>query len=95
MNLNPFLDLILTVLNLYKLALSVWIILSWLIAFNIVNRYQPFVQKLSYVLDRLIEPALAVIRRYIPSVGGVDLSSIILFLLIGFFKSFLLTYLYS
>jgi YggT family protein len=94
MNLNPFIELITNILDLYKFAITIWIILSWLIAFGIVNRYQPLVEKLMYILGRIIDPLLDYIRRYIPNISGIDLSAIILFLLIGFTKSFLYTYLY-
>jgi YggT family protein len=94
MNLNPFIELFVTVIDLYKYALSIWIILGWLIAFNIINTQQPFVRGVMSFLHRLIDPVLAYIRRFIPSINGIDLSAIILFLLINFFRSFLITYFY-
>ncbi|RYE11710.1 MAG: YggT family protein [Rickettsiales bacterium] len=95
MNLNPFIDLLANILDLYKFAITVWIILSWLIAFGIVNRHQNFVERVMYMLRRLIDPVLEYIRRYIPNVAGIDLSAIVLFLLIGFVKNLLYTYLYT
>lgn len=94
MNLNPFIDLISTILTLYNWVLIVWIILSWLTAFNIVNRYQPFVQKLSYALHQLTEPILSRIRRFMPDLGAIDLAPIVLFLLLHFIQRVLYTYFY-
>ncbi len=95
MNINPFIDLIATVITLYNWVLIAWIILSWLVSFNIVNPYQPFVRRVMEVLSRLTEPVLWHIRRYIPPIAGIDLSPIILFLGLGFIKSILYTYFYK
>lgn len=95
MNINPFIDLINTIITLYNYILIVWIILSWLIAFNIVNSYQPLVQQLNYFLKKLTEPVLNLIRSIIPPLGGIDLSAIILFLLLGFIRNSLYTYFYK
>jgi YggT family protein len=95
MNLNPFIDLIAAVLSLYNLALIIYIILYYLLMFNIVNRHSPVVTQISHFLNRLIEPVLQKIRNYIPVMGGVDLSVIALFLLVGFTKGALYTYFYA
>lgn len=84
--MNPFLYLVVTVLNLLEMALFVWVILSLLIAFNIVNRFHPIVRKIEYVLNQIFEPLLRPIRRYIPTAGGIDLSPIVLIILINFIK---------
>lgn len=84
--MNPFLYLIVTVLNLLEMALFVWVILGLLIAFNIVNRFHPIVRKIETVLNQVFEPLLRPIRRYVPAVGGIDLSPIVLIILINFIK---------
>jgi YggT family protein len=56
------------------------VVLSWLFAFNIVNVNNPTVRQISYGLSRVTEPMLAPIRRILPSMGGLDLSPIILLL---------------
>lgn len=76
--------LINTVLDLYALCLLVYVIMSWLVAFNIINSYQPLVQTINGFLGRLIEPAVRHIRRYVPPFNGLDLSVIILFLAVRF-----------
>lgn len=95
MNLNPFIDLFATVISLYSWILIIHIILSWLVSFNIINPYQPFVKKVQYALFRLTEPLLKPVRKYMPDLGGLDISPIVVFLVLGFLKNALYTYLYS
>lgn len=78
--MNPIVYLITLVLNLYTWVLIIWIVLSWLISFNVVNRYNPFVARVSDVLYRLTEPVLRPIRRVIPPVAGIDFAPIALFI---------------
>ncbi len=82
--LNPFVSLIANVLWLYMYVVIAWAILATLISFKIVNSYQPVVQRVMYTLDKLCEPVLKRIRRYMPDLGGVDISPIVLILLINF-----------
>lgn len=84
--MNPFLYLVMMVLNLLEIALFVWVILSLLITFNVVNRFHPIVRKLEDILNRIFEPLLRPIRRYVPTAGGIDLSPIVLIILINFIK---------
>lgn len=84
--MNPFLYLVMMVLNLLEIALFVWVILSLLITFNVVNRFHPIVRKLEDILNRIFEPLLRPIRRYVPTLGGIDLSPIVLIILINFIK---------
>lgn len=76
----------------YLIALYVWIIiagviLSWLMAFNVVNAYNPFVRTLWGALNAVTEPLLRPIRRMMPDLGGIDLSPIILLLSCYFVQS--------
>lgn len=80
------------------LALDIywWIIIasavfSWLYAFNVVNPRNQFVGTVGNALYRLTEPALRPIRRFMPDLGGIDISPIILLLLLFFVRQFLLT----
>jgi YggT family protein len=95
MNINPFIDIIVTVLNLYGWVLMLWIIVSMLISFDVINRYNPFVAKISEFLYKLTEPVLRRIRRYMPDLGVVDLSPVIVFLAIRFITNVLHTYFYT
>ena len=92
--MNPFIQLISEVINLYSLVVFAWVILSLLIYFKIVNRGHPLVFRLEYVLNRLVEPALKPIRRILPDLGGVDLSPVILILLLHFLNNALFYYVY-
>lgn len=89
--LDPFIQLISAVLELYSLCIIVWVIIGLLIHFEIVNRFNPIVQKIKYTLDKLIEPALVPLRRFLHKLfgdmGGIDLSPILLILLIQFVQN--------
>ncbi len=65
-------------------------ILSWLIAFNVVNTRNQIVRMIAELLYRLTEPALRPIRNFLPNMGGIDISPIILFLIILFIQSVVL-----
>ena len=70
------------------LGLVVWVVvayavLSWLIAFNIVNLRNNFVYQVSRTLDAVVRPLLAPFQRILPTMGGLDISPILLFLVIG------------
>ena len=73
-------------LGFYYFLLIVMIIMSWLTSFGIINAYQPFVQTVQSFLYSVTEPALAPIRRvlgrFLPNLGGFDISPIILIFLI-------------
>ena len=82
----PFLSVAIKVIGLYQLFVFVYVILGWLEAFNVVNRYNQFVYTLHTFLFRLIEPALVVLRRFLPNVGGLDISPVVLILIIYFIQ---------
>lgn len=90
--LNPIADLIFTVIHLYNYVLIIWMILSWLISFGIVNRYQPMVQKINYALFKLTDPLLRPIRKYMPDLGGLDISPIVLILIFSFIERTIVYY---
>src|SRR3979490_1666670 len=76
--MRAVLDIILIVLDLYVWLLIASAILSWLIAFNVVNTRNQFVAAVAEFLYRITEPVLAPIRAFMPSLGGPDISRIIL-----------------
>lgn len=89
---------ILDVLNI-ALNLYIWIVIasaifSWLYAFNIVNPQNQFVGMIGQALYNLTEPALRPIRRFMPDLGGLDISPIILILLIYLIQAVMIRYLY-
>jgi YggT family protein len=73
-----------TVITIYIWVVIASAVLSWLVAFNVINTRNRFVLTVGDVLHRLTEPALRPIRRVLPSFGGVDLSPIVLILLLAF-----------
>ena len=84
-----------SLLGLLVLALVITAILSWLVAFDVVNLRNNVVRQIYYGLERVTEPLLAPIRRFVPSLGGVDLSFIILFLIIQGVRGYLLPAAYT
>lgn len=77
-------------LDLIALALIISAVLSWLIAFNILNTRNPGIYRLMDVLDRFTAPILEPFRRLIPPVGGFDLSFVVALLVIRGMQMFLL-----
>ena len=75
-----------TVISLYIWCLIISAILSWLVAFNVVNTQNRVVYTIGDFLYRITEPALGPIRRFMPNLGGVDISPVILILLLWFAK---------
>lgn len=82
----PLLDFIAMVITLYMWVLIISAILSWLIAFDVINRRNQVVYMIADTLYRLTEPALRPIRRYMPDLGGVDISPVILILILIFLR---------
>jgi YggT family protein len=77
-------------LTIYIYVVIAMAILSWLIAFNVVNTRNPVVHMIAELLFRLTEPVLRPIRNLLPNMGGIDISPIILFLIILFIQSVIL-----
>ena len=78
------------ILNLLLLVIFVGVILSWLIAFNVVNGYNQVVSTIWKITNAITEPLLAPIRRILPPLGGMDFSPLVLILLIYFIKNYVL-----
>ena len=68
------------VLNLVWWIVLIHIIMSWLINFQVLNLGQPLVAQIWYGLNRILEPIYGPIRRFLPDMGGLDLSPIVLIL---------------
>jgi YggT family protein len=75
-------DIITMVLQWLIWGLVIWAILSWLIAFNVVNMQNSVVRSVVTTLDRFFNPMLRPIRRILPDMGGIDLAPMVLILLI-------------
>ena len=83
LELLGFIDFLLWV---YTVILVAAAILSWLIAFNVVNTRNPAVAMIAEFLYRITEPVLRPIRRRLPNFGGIDISFIVLILIIYFIQ---------
>ncbi len=92
--MRAILDVILIALELYIYLLVAAAILSWLIAFNVVNTRNQFVGMVADFLYRITEPALRPIRAVIPNLGGIDISPVILILLIILIQRVIVYYIY-
>ena len=78
--------LVLQILKIYSYVVIVNVIISWLVAFNVLNTQNRFVYSVLELTYRLTEPFLNKIRRFIPNLGTLDISPIILLLLIWFIE---------
>lgn len=78
--LNPIAYLLYKIIDLYFYVVFAWIIMSVLISFGVINRYQPLVSRIFQALEQMVEPALRPIRKYLPPVGGFDIAPVFLFL---------------
>ncbi len=90
---NPFIWLILEVLEIYSWIVLAAVVMSWLLAFNVVNYHNNVVRSVARFLDILTEPVFRQVRRISPTIGGLDLSPIVVFLGIIFLQK-LIVYIY-
>ena len=90
--MNSLLGLIIQIINLYQFILIIYIICTWLLNFNIINASNRLVYNLMEAMYRLCEPSLNLVRKYIPNLGNLDISPIVVYLLLWFIKSLLIEY---
>ena len=79
-------------LNIYKYIVIVNVIISWLVAFNVLNTQNRFVYSVLDLSYRLTEPMLYKIRRFLPNLGSLDISPVILLVLIWFLQTCMYLY---
>ena len=87
-----FAYIIFQILQIYKYAVIIYVILSMLIAFNVINYNNKLVSIIMDTLYRMCEPILSYIRKFVPTFGAVDLSPIVLYLGLWFIKNLLFEY---
>ena len=85
-----FINLIDSVITLYIWCIIISSILSWLVAFKVVNTSNQLVSMLGNFLYKITEPLLGPIRKLLPNLGGVDISPIIVILLLIFIKNLII-----
>jgi len=92
--MRSILDIILLVLQLYIWLLIAAAVLSWLVAFNVVNTRNQVVSMVGEFLYRITEPVLRPIRNLLPNLGGIDISPVILILVILLVENVIVRYIY-
>jgi len=93
--LGPLIEIIMVAINLYIWLVIISAVLSWLVAFNVVNTRNRFVYMVGDFLYRITEPALKPIRRIVPNFSGVDITPIVLILGLWFVQMVLGEVLFS
>ncbi|MDE2384342.1 MAG: YggT family protein [Alphaproteobacteria bacterium] len=91
--MNPFIWLVIELISLYRYVVIASVILSWLVAFNIINYGNPLVRQIAHAVSALTDPLLDPIRKVVPAFGGLDFSPIILFIALQFVEQFIWYYL--
>jgi YggT family protein len=92
--MRAVLDIVMLVLQIYIWLLIAAAVLSWLIAFNVVNTRNPVVASVGEFLYRITEPVLRPIRGMMPNLGGIDISPVILILIILLIENVIIRYIY-
>ncbi len=92
--MRAILNIVLLALDLYKYVIIATAVMSWLIAFNVVNIRNDVVRSIWNTLLALTEPLMQRIRRFLPNTGGIDISPVILFLLILLIEQIIILYIY-
>ena len=78
--LGPFLRVVLIAIDLYMWVVVIGVVLSWLVAFNVINTSNKFVYMIGDFCHRATEPILGPIRRRLPNLGGLDISPLVVIL---------------
>ena len=86
----PLIGFLVLVIDLYIWVVVIGAVLSWLIAFNVLNTHNRFVYQIADMLYRVTEPALRPIRSVLPNLGGIDISPVILILFLIFIRDVVL-----
>lgn len=68
----------------------IYVIMSWLVGFNVINLSNGIVRQIYYTINNLVDPMLDPIRRILPSAGGMDFSPIVLLLIVALARTFIL-----
>ena len=87
--MNAIIFIIYQALNFYWWIVILSVIFSWLYAFNVINSSNRFVDAVGRFLYNVTEPIYRPIRRYMPDLGGIDITPIIVLLIITFLQYFL------
>jgi YggT family protein len=89
---NPFIWLILQIISIYTWIVIAAVVMSWLIAFGVINTYNRFARSVVQFLDAMTEPVFRQVRRVIPPIGGLDISPLIVLIALQFLSYLILYY---
>ena len=88
--LGPIIDIAIAIIRFYTWVVIAAAIMSWLVAFGVVNTNNRLVHTLNDFLYRITEPALRPLRRFIPNLGGVDITPVVLIFILWLITDILL-----
>jgi YggT family protein len=92
--MRPLLDVILILLDFYTYIIIAAVILSWLIAFNVINTRNQIVAMIADFLYRVTEPVFRPVRNFLPNLGGIDFSPLIVLLIVYVVRRYISDYVY-
>jgi YggT family protein len=84
---NPFVNLVVTLLDIYTWIVLAAVVMSWLITFGVINTYNQFARSIVRFLNAMTEPLFRQVRRVIPSIGGLDISPLIVLIGVVFLQN--------
>jgi YggT family protein len=87
MKLTPFLDLLVNILGIYYWLAIAMVVISIVVHLDIINRHNHTIEKIINFLEAFLEPLLRRIRKYVPLIAGFDISPVILWLAVNFFRN--------
>ena len=87
-----FLELVTALINIYMVIIIAQVILSWLLAFNVINVRNRFVMMVVQTLHQMTEPVYRPLRNILPNLGAIDITPLVTFLLLVFLRSLLWEY---
>ena len=90
--MNSLLLFLVRLLDFYTLIVFFYVVVSWLFHFNILNSQNIFLWRVFESFKKLTDPPLNYIRRYLPNLGGLDISPVLLIIIIYLFKDLLIEY---
>ena len=90
--MNSLLFLIIQIIDLYKIVLIIYVVATWLVGFGIINTRNAFVYSMLTALYKICEPSMRIVKKFIPTFGNIDISPIIVFIALEFFKRLIIEY---
>ncbi|OUW80859.1 MAG: hypothetical protein CBD79_00915 [Gammaproteobacteria bacterium TMED219] len=90
--MNSLLLFLVRLLDFYTIIIFFYVVVSWLFHFNILNSQNAFLWRVYESFQKLTNPPLNYIRRYLPNLGGLDISPVLLILIIYLLKDLLIEY---